>query len=184
MLTWSVLKKLRSVVDLSRLGGLGALATALVVLGATGCGGGSASVDKGGFTNKQRTSAQTALDGFKGTAIPGTIVQLTATIGLPHVCRVHFDAKDSKTLDLIMAWTPPPGTSDAFTWFTAEIGSGGPIPQSLHLGVEASLKDLESHYGVAYTRPFDPCQIDAFGNLSVVPWIGGYPPAGKTRKTY
>jgi hypothetical protein len=155
-----------------------------VALGAAACGGGSAPVDKGGFTAKDRTNAQAELDTFKGTAIPGTIVQLTATIGLPAVCRVHYAKGDSSTLYLIMAWRPLPKTSDAFTWFTATIGKDGPDQKSMRIGVEPSLKSLESHYGLAYTRPFDPCRIDAFGDLSVVPWTGAYPASGKARQQY
>ncbi len=40
---------------------------------------------------------------------------------------------------------------------------------------------MEAHYGVAYTRPFEPCQIDAFGDLSAVAWNGAYPATGKAR---
>jgi hypothetical protein len=160
---------------------LAAFAGFLAVAAATGCGG-SAPVDKGGFTSKERLSAQTALDTFKGTAIPGDIVQLTATIGLPSVCRVHYAKGDTSKLYLVMAWQPRyKGTSDAYTWLTAQIGVGGPDPKSLHLGVEPSLAALKTHYGVAFTVPFDPCQIDAFGNLKVLPWTGAYPPAGKAR---
>ena len=161
--------------------GLVAAALAAVAITLAGCGSSSAPVDKGGFTDKERTQAQAALDTFKGTATPGTIVQLTATIGLPSVCRVHYSGKNTDTLYLVMAWRPQKRTSNAFTWFTAQIGPSGPIPTSLHLGVEPSLDSLEAHYGVAYTRPFDPCQIDAFGNLLVVPWVGAYPPSGKAR---
>ena len=146
-----------------------------------GCGS-AAKVDKGGFSDGDRKNATTALDTLKGTAIPETIVQLTATIGLPAVCRIHRSNQDSKLFNLIMAWKPLPRTDGAYTWFTASIGSKGADPASLHLGVSPSLKAMETHYGVAYSHPFDPCQIDAFGNVSVVPWETSYPPTGKARK--
>jgi hypothetical protein len=95
---------------------------------------------------------------------------------------VHPHAQDPKLFDLIMAWKPTPTTDSAYTWFKATIGPDGAIPASLHLGVEPSLQALKAHYGEAYTRPFDPCQIDAFGNLHVVPWIDAYPPSGHARK--
>src|SRR5262249_41089231 len=108
--------------------GLVAAALAAVAITLAGCGSSSSPVDKGGFTDKARTQAQAALDTFKGTAIPGTIVQLTATIGLPSVCRVHYSGKNTDTLYLVMAWRPQKRTSNAFTWFTAQIGPSGPIP--------------------------------------------------------
>ena len=108
-------------------------------------------------------------------------MQLTATIGLPSVCRVHYKTGDDKKLYLIMAWRPLAKTSGAYTWLTAQVGEHGPIAKALHLGIERSLPALESRYGVAYTRPFDPCRVDAFGYLSVARWVGAYPATGKAR---
>jgi hypothetical protein len=159
--------------------GAAALCVAVVLAAATAaCGSSSEPVDKGGFSSKDRAQAQTALNTIKGTSVPGTIVQLTATIGLPIVCRVHFANNDRKTLQLIMSWKPIPRSGNAFTWFSASLRSTGIVPNSMHLGTADTLKAIESKYGPAYTRPFEPCQINAFGYLTAVPWTGAYPKTG------
>jgi len=160
-----------------------AAAACAVALLLAGCGGssGSSKVDLGGFTTKDRALAQVALNTLKPTSIPSTIVQLTATIGLPAVCRVHFVGTNSggKNLDVLVAWTPIRRSGDAFTWLTLTIGSSGAIPASLQLGVAPNAKVLRTHYGVAYTRPFEPCRINEYGWLTAVPLtFAGYPATG------
>lgn len=163
--------------------GASVLLVVLAVLLATGCGS-SQPVDKGGFNAARRAQAQKALDTLVGTNITDTIVQLTATIGLPAVCRVHYVSDNPFTVDLVMGWTPIKTSDDAYTWMTAAIQTSGAIPSSLQLGEEPSLRALQAHYGVGYTRPFDPCSINAFGELTVLPWTGAYPATGKAAPKY
>ena len=171
-----------------------ALALCGVALVLSGCGGGgagsatnnaAANVDRGGFTTHDRQVAQVALNTLKPTSVPGTIVQLTATIGLPSVCRVHFTSSKGgpANLDVILAWRPIPRSGDAFTWFKLTIGSSGVIPSSMDLGIAPNAQLLRTHYGVAYTRPFEPCRANAFGWLTAVPLtFAAYPTTGHARK--
>jgi hypothetical protein len=160
------------------------LALCLTAL-AAGCGGGGSSsqVDQSGFSNSDRQLANQNLSTLDETSIPGTIVQLTATIGLPAVCRVHFAGAGSKNLDVILSWIPVPRSGNAFTWFKLTVSPNGVIPSSMHLGITQTKAELRSHYGVAYSPPFDPCQIDAFGRVTAVPLtLAGYPATGRKRK--
>ena len=157
----------------------------MTALGAAGCGGGGAGsqVDQGGFSVDDRQLANQNLATLDATSIPGTIVQLTATIGLPAVCRVHLAGGDSKDLDVILSWKPVPRSGNAFTWFKLTVAPSGVIASSMHLGITQNAAELQRHYGVAYTKPFDPCQIDAFGRLTAVPLtLSGIPPTGHKRK--
>lgn len=158
------------------------LLTIVAVLCA-GCGssggksGKGSAVDLGGFSVQDRARAQSLLNTLNATNVPATIVQLTATVGLPAVCRVHFAT--SSDLDVVLAWKPIRRSGDAPTWLTLTIGPDGALPSSLKLGTVADSAELEAHYGVAYTRPFEPCQINAFGWLTAVPLtLAGYPPTG------
>jgi hypothetical protein len=162
------------------------LATTAAVVLLAGCGGKSsgAQTDLGGFTLADRTAAQAALDLTNSTNVPPIIVQLTATIGLPKVCRVHFTRpqKAAATLDVVLAWKPVPRSGAAFTWFTFGIAPTGLIPASMKLGITPSAAKLATHYGVAYTRPFEPCQIDALGRVRAVPLtLAGNPATGHAR---
>lgn len=160
------------------------------VLALAGCGGssshgGAAPVDRGGFTTADRSLAQTALNTLEGTNIPGTIIQLTATIGLPAVCRVHLESAKAGTpnFDVLLAWKPIPRSGDAFTWFTLTVSPSGVIPASMNLGTTESSASLQAHYGIAYTKPFDPCRINAFGWLTALPLtFGSYPTTGHALK--
>ena len=174
-----------------RLGASGARNLGLVagccgaVFALAGCGGstGSSNVDQSGFSDQVRAAANKDLAKLDGTNVPYTVVQLTATIGLPAVCRVHFpNADPSKNLNVLLSWKPVPRSGNAYTWFTLTVGPSGVIASSMHLGTTSTARQLQTHYGVAYTRPFDPCQIDAFGRITAVPLgLGGYPATGRKR---
>lgn len=168
------------------------LALGVVALTAGGCGGGNSgapragtSVDRGGFSTQDRQLANTALATLDGTSLPGTIVQLTATVGLPTVCRVHAVDINAgpKDFDVILAWEPVFRSGNAFTWLQMTVASSGVVASSLHLGTTDSAAALARHYGVGYTLPFDPCQVNAFGDLHAVPLtFAAYPATGKRRK--
>jgi hypothetical protein len=131
------------------------------------CGGGS--VDAGGFSAGDRSAAQNALDQLEGTAIPTTLVSLSATAGaIPQVCQVH--RRGNGEFGLFLFWQPV-STQQAFTWLTAMI-SGDNTKDRFHLGFapgqSSGAKLLRTAEGDAFLKPTESCEILKNGFLRLV----------------
>jgi hypothetical protein len=146
---------------------LGALAGAALL---AGCGGGG-KVDRGGFSAGDRRAAQAALDLLTQTSVKTVAVNLIATVGVPAACRVHIEARQPLTFKLFMSWIPTRGSSRTYAWLQAVIGPDGlKRDYAFHVGNETSAAAVKSHYGTAFAKPYEPCEVTNINTFSLVPF--------------
>lgn len=128
---------------------------AACVLASTACGSSTPSVDKGGFTAAERTSAQSALDHLQQTPIPRTIVAISYQTGAaPSTCVVLPNASSRSAFKLVVAWKP--NRPDFMS-----------VPQSVleaSMNVASSKKDvfhISSFGGGGHNPKPEPANIEA-----------------------
>jgi hypothetical protein len=154
-------------------------ATGALALSACG-GGGGGGTDRNGFTSNDRAAAQAALNSLQPTAVPDTVVQLTATSGLPAACKVHLVTSNPPRFTLWIDWTPinhqGAMTTRAMSWVKAQIGLSGVNGDTLKSGFIQSIGDRQTAYnklrataGNAFSNPSEDCQLLANGDLALLP---------------
>jgi hypothetical protein len=149
-----------------------ALAGGAMTLVAAGCGG--SSVDKGGFTSKQRQSAQTVLDGLKETSVPITLYSLTETADLPPAaCKLHLVSGNN--YKLFVWWKPyqPRVQSVSYTWFTATLTPNTALDK-FHVEFSSGLAPMKQAVAAhtpagVLAKPVENCEILESGNVRLLP---------------
>ena len=143
------------------------MSASAVVLSA--CGG-SDPVDSGGMTSGDRAAAQRALDQLQGTAIPRTLLSLSAAASaIPQACQVHLRGKG--LFDVFLFWKPyaPP---QSFAWLTGTIGERA-ANDRFRVGYAPALSSartlLKANAGGTFSKPQARCQILANGSLQLLP---------------
>jgi hypothetical protein len=152
-------------------------AAALAALGLTallaGCGG-SGGADANGFTTADRTAAQTALDTLQPTSISRVLVQISDTEHIPDTCTVHLVSPNPRVFRVFVQWIPH-GTDlangNGYSWLEAVLYPNGKAP-ALRMGTipadvpaKTAMHQLESHYGTAFDKPYENCEVLANGRL-------------------
>jgi hypothetical protein len=157
-----------------RVGQAGVLA--VCVLASTACGS-KPSVDKGGFTAAERTSAQTALDLLQQTPVPRAIVAISYQTGAaPSTCVVLPNPSAKGAFKLVVAWKPTrpdfmsvpqsvleatmsdaASKKDAF--HISSFGGGGHNPKPEPANIEADVVRAN------LANPAEPCEVLESGHL-------------------
>jgi hypothetical protein len=146
-------------------------AAVLVVVAAlailTACGGGTASREG------DRQATLTALRILSSSSLWQIATRTTLTqSSQPAACVLHIEKTKPLKFKLFMSWIPTAtvqrtvfeGQPRAYVWLRAAITKQGAKPDySLHLGNERSLEALKSHYGDAFSKPFERCVLLANG---------------------
>jgi hypothetical protein len=155
----------------------GSISTACILVAciAAGCGGSKPSVDSGGFTSAQRTSAQTALDRLQGTPVPRVVVGVSQQSGqAPPTCIVLPRAASKGSFQLLVAWKP----TGAFarqpqTVLEATIDERSAKDDRYHVSTFASGTSLPATVQAKLVRatlakPAEQCEVLENGRLQLV----------------
>jgi hypothetical protein len=149
-----------------------------------GCGGqGSRQFDRGGFSAAERQAAQTALDALSQTAVATTAVQDVGVIGYPTRCVVHLERRKPLTFKLLLTWKAAPSSNrNWYSWVRAVIGPEGlKRDYSFRAGNDFTVRELQSHVGNAFSKPYEPCEITNIGTFSLIPFsLAGRAPTGRS----
>jgi hypothetical protein len=141
-----------------------------------GCGGESTEADSGGLTASDRKAAESALHELASTAIPSTLIKVTAiAAAAPDVCRIRLQSTNPRKFRLFVFWTPQKNedpeagaNEPTYAWLDATLGETI-VASSFHMG-HASTKlpraaVLRSHAGNVFSKPGDGCELLATGNI-------------------
>lgn len=130
--------------------------------------GSAASVDKGGFTSKQRVAAATAMTNLSQTSLITAAISFIYEGGPPVTCSVHIEKQKPLTFRFLIAWQGNANTKVPPEWLQALVGPGGLSKgYAFHFGTAKSLSDLRSHYGDALTKPFASCYVTNAGKFAL-----------------
>jgi hypothetical protein len=147
-----------------------------VVLAA--CGGGQ-KLDSGGFTESQRASLLTALDGIRKTDIQSSLASLGLTAASrPTACRIHMRAAGKPGYTLFVYWKPRVLEDQiAAIYFTFFSGVIGQVPGKDTFNVSYAsarvstakmfqilLQHLPADY---YARPVERCRVSLTGEVTL-----------------
>jgi hypothetical protein len=108
------------------------IVAALGALALAGCGSGS-SVDSGGLTAHDRTTAQAALDELQGSNISLQLVSITRWVQtVPAACRVHLVTRKPSTYEVYVFWIPYLA-AEPYAWLNMKVAKD-PRASTFHLG--------------------------------------------------
>jgi hypothetical protein len=183
--------------------GVGTVAPFLALLGISlalaGCGGSSGTTDVGGFNASLRSAAQQALANLQFSAIPQTLNDILTTSQVLANCTVHVLTSSPLTFRLFMDWNPGSHGKDLstslgvgqelvrYTWLAAVIPTTsnasptftvGQVPASVP--IQEATHQLESHYGPAFEKPLENCELLPNGTLYGYPYGITAPPIATT----
>src|SRR5207245_5242029 len=123
--------------------------------------------DSGGFSDKDRAAATTAMRALHGTGVTAAAANFSAEVGAPAICRIHIEKRTPLTFRLFVSWTPKKGSIYGYSWLAAVARQDGITPSSsLEAATVGTMKELRSHYGDALEKPSEPCRIELDGAIT------------------
>jgi len=107
------------------------IVTAAGVLALAGCA--SHAVDSGGLTARERTAAQSAMDGLQNSNISLQLVAITKWVQrVPAACRIRLVSRNPSTYKVYVFWIPYLA-AEPYVWLNMKV-TNDPRTSTFHLG--------------------------------------------------